>query len=71
VYRGRRLPRHDRASEAGYELLDGEPLEIVHHGEPVALDAPGHVESRPIPPATAGPRPSQPPGREPPLRPPS
>ena len=32
--------RHGRrAREARYELLDGEPLEVGHHGERVALDA--------------------------------
>ena len=38
LYRGRRL-RVDvaAATTADYELLDGEPLELVHHGEPFTL----------------------------------
>jgi alpha,alpha-trehalose phosphorylase len=66
VYRGRRLRVTVRRSEAGYELLDGEPLELTHHGEPVTLAA-GKVETRPIPHLPKRERPTQPPGREPPL----
>jgi alpha,alpha-trehalose phosphorylase len=43
---------------------DGPPLEISHYGEPVSV-GPGKPETRDIPPPTARPRPSQPPGREP------
>ena len=67
IYRGRRLRVSVGRAEARYELLAGEALEIGHHGEPVALAAPGSVESRPIPPAPVRERPLQPPGREPPL----
>jgi alpha,alpha-trehalose phosphorylase len=66
IYRGRRLRVTVRRSEADYELLDGEPLELTHHGEPVALAA-GNVETRPIPHLPKRERPAQPPGREPPL----
>ncbi len=67
IYRGRRLRICVEHSDAHYELLSGESLEITHHGEPVTLSAPGSVETRAIPPAPPRPRPAQPPGREPPL----
>ncbi len=66
LYRGRRLRVSVDHAQARYELLDGETLEIAHHGEPLSL-SPGAVTSRPIPPAPRRPRPTQPPGREPPL----
>jgi alpha,alpha-trehalose phosphorylase len=66
LYRGRRLCVTVDRDEARYELLDGEALEIRHHGDPVALE-PRRVEPRPIPPARVRPRPAQPPGRAPPL----
>jgi len=49
---------------ARYELADGDPLEITHHGTPVTLE-PGQPQTRPIPPAPLRSRPAQPPGREP------
>jgi alpha,alpha-trehalose phosphorylase len=64
VIRGQRLRvevTHDRAR---YSVDDGQPLEITHHGTKVKLSG-GKPQERPIPPVTAGPRPSQPPGREP------
>jgi alpha,alpha-trehalose phosphorylase len=67
LYRGRRLRVTIGPAEARYELLDGEALEVGHHGEPVALSAPGGEQTRPIPPAPMRERPAQPPGREPPL----
>jgi alpha,alpha-trehalose phosphorylase len=67
IYRGRRLRVTVGPTEARYELLDGEALEVEHHGARVALAAPGSEEVRPIPPAPARGRPAQPPGREPPL----
>jgi hypothetical protein len=45
-------------------LADGDPLQILHHGEPATLTA-GKPQTWPIPPAPSRPRPSQPPGREP------
>jgi alpha,alpha-trehalose phosphorylase len=66
IYRGRRLRVTVGRTDARYELLDGEELEVGHHGETIAL-APGTDESRPIPPAPPRVRPTQPPGREPPL----
>jgi alpha,alpha-trehalose phosphorylase len=67
VYRGRRLRVDVHAGEASYELLDGEPLELVHHGEDLTLRA-GALETRPIPPAPRPPAAEQPPGRRPPRR---
>ena len=62
-------PRHPGAAAAGgghprhgpYSLTDGEPLEIVHHGEKVALSA-GKPQTRPVQ-ADAGPAPPQPAAR--------
>jgi trehalose/maltose hydrolase-like predicted phosphorylase len=62
--RGRRLRVEITHAEASYTLADGDPLEIVHHGQPVRLSA-GKPLARPIPSAPSRPRPSQPPGREP------
>jgi alpha,alpha-trehalose phosphorylase len=52
------------ATEATYHLLDGPPLKVHHHGEEILLPLAEPV-SRPIPAIKAGPRPTQPPGREP------
>ena len=49
--------------QAQYELLDGEPLPVVHHGERFTLGT--EPVMRTIPHIKAGPRPAQPPGREP------
>ena len=62
--RGRRLRVEITHAEARYTLADGDPLEIVHHGQPVSLSA-AKPQTRPIPAASPRPRPSQPPGREP------
>jgi alpha,alpha-trehalose phosphorylase len=67
VHRGRRLRVDVRPTGARYELLDGEPLEIVHHGERLTV-APGAPEARDLPPAVRRPVPEQPPGRTPPRR---
>jgi alpha,alpha-trehalose phosphorylase len=64
LFRGRRLRVEVGHGDARYELLDGEELELVHHGEPVTL-APGEPEVRPVPSAPHRPPPRQPPGREP------
>ncbi len=62
-YCGRRLHVTVNHTHATYQLMDGEPLEIRHHGsavtvagDPVELDIP-RIQERP--------RPSQPPGRAP------
>jgi alpha,alpha-trehalose phosphorylase len=62
--RGRRLRVEVTHAEARYALADGDPLEIMHHGQPVRLPA-GKPQARPIPAAPSRARPSQPPGREP------
>jgi len=64
LFRGSRLRVEVRAKEATYRLLEGSPLKVYHHGEEILLPEDGPV-SRPIPPVHAGPRPTQPPGREP------
>ncbi len=65
LYQGRILQVTVGHDEARYELLDGEPLEIGHHGETVVLDDEDGVQVRAIPAAPARPRPAQPPRREP------
>ncbi len=64
TFRGRRLLVDVRHDQASYALLDGEPLEIAHHGQRATIerDQPSVIA---IPPASARERPSQPPGREP------
>ena len=62
--RGRRLRVEITHAEARYALADGDPLEILHHGQPVSLSA-GKPQARPIPATSPRTRPSQPPGREP------
>jgi alpha,alpha-trehalose phosphorylase len=64
LYRGRRLRVEVRANEATYELLDGEPLEIIHHGEPITVK-PGGPLKFDVPPAPELPTPHAPHGREP------
>jgi alpha,alpha-trehalose phosphorylase len=67
VYRGRRLRVDVRSDVAEYELLDGEPLELIHHGDAITV-GPGSPERRSIPPAPRRPPPEHPPGRSPPRR---
>ena len=67
LYRGRRLRVDVRPDGAHYELLDGEPLEILHHGEAVTV-APGSPQHGDIPPAARRVPPEPPPGRSPPRR---
>jgi alpha,alpha-trehalose phosphorylase len=64
LIRGRRLRVEVTHAEATYTLADGDPLEIVHHGQPVSLSA-GKPQARPISAAPSRTRPSQPSGREP------
>ena len=64
LLRGQRLRVEITPKHARYLVEDGQALEIVHHGTPLKLSG-GKPEQRPIPKLTAGPRPSQPPGREP------
>jgi alpha,alpha-trehalose phosphorylase len=63
TYRGRQLKVTIERRRAVYELVDGDPLEISHHGKQFTLK--GH-ESRSIPAPPKMERPTQPAGREPP-----
>jgi alpha,alpha-trehalose phosphorylase len=65
-YRQRCLRVAATHDEATYTVLEGEPLPISHHGEPLLVTA--DPVSRPIPPAVPRPRPTQPPGRAPKAR---
>jgi len=62
-YRGRRLRVTITAERAKYELLDGDPLPVVHHGKEFQLGK--RASEHDIPPVKGGPRPEQPPGRAP------
>ncbi|HLG61038.1 MAG TPA: glycoside hydrolase family 65 protein [Ktedonosporobacter sp.] len=64
MFRDRHLHVEITAERAIYRLLDGSPLKTWHHGDEITLSQDEAV-SRSIPPIQAGPRPSQPPGREP------
>jgi alpha,alpha-trehalose phosphorylase len=66
IYRGRRLRVTVERADARYELLDGEALDLRHHGEDFTLN-PGTPAVRDVPPAPQRPRLAQPPGRSPPL----
>jgi alpha,alpha-trehalose phosphorylase len=63
-FRGRRLRVDVARGEAKYSLLEGSPLEIMHHRKKVTLEV-GRPRSRRIAPAPARETPSQPPGRVP------
>ncbi len=63
--RQRRLAVDVRADTATYTLLDGEPMRITHHGQPITASLNNPI-TRPIPPAPLrSPTPTQPPGRQP------
>jgi alpha,alpha-trehalose phosphorylase len=62
-YRGRRLCVTISRNKARYELLEGDPMPLLHHGEQLMLEDKPVV--RDVPPVTPGPPPHQPPGREP------
>jgi alpha,alpha-trehalose phosphorylase len=65
MFRERSLQVEVNHEHTSYTLRAGNPLEILHHGEPVTLTA-DKVLKRPIPRlATQPPPPAQPPGREP------
>lgn len=64
VFRGRRLLVEVTAEQARYTLLDGEPLELLHHGEPLTVTARSPL-AREVPPPPRRDAPSQPKGREP------
>jgi alpha,alpha-trehalose phosphorylase len=62
-YRGRKLKVAINPARARYELIEGEPLELVHHGKQFKLGA--KATEHDIPSVKAGPRPEQPTGRAP------
>jgi alpha,alpha-trehalose phosphorylase len=62
-YRGRRLCVTISHRKVRYELLEGEPMALLHHGERLMLEDKPLVCD--VPPVTPGPPPRQPPGREP------
>jgi len=62
-YRGRRLSVAITRTEAHYELLEGEPMPLIHHGESLVLEDKTLVCE--VPQVQAGPAPHQPPGRAP------
>jgi alpha,alpha-trehalose phosphorylase len=64
VIRGRRLRVEVTHANATYSMSDGEPFEILHYGEKVALSA-EKAQTRPVREPAVLPRPSQPHGREP------
>ncbi|MDT5037965.1 MAG: alpha,alpha-trehalose phosphorylase [Micromonosporaceae bacterium] len=64
LWRGERLRVEVLPGEATYSLAAGDPVELAHHGEAFTLVA-GQPVVRAIPPVEPGPRPTQPPGRQP------
>ncbi|MGW1881368.1 glycoside hydrolase family 65 protein [Streptomyces sp. NPDC001970] len=64
LVRGRRLQVDVSGSAARYTLVEGDPLRIVHHGEPLTVTVSEPVE-RPLPTAPVLPEPQQPRGRRP------
>ena len=62
-YRQRCVVVSANHEQATYELIDGEPLTVWHHGEEVTVSR--EPVSRPLPEVPKLPRPSQPPGRAP------
>jgi len=64
LFRGRRLRVEVHAEHATYELLDGEPLEFIHHGERHTVTSQEPLTC-PLPPAPNLPPPQSPAGRAP------
>lgn len=64
MYRGRRLRVEVDHERARYELLDGQPLEVLHHGTPIFL-AVGEPQDHACPPPEEMPPIAPPPGRDP------
>jgi alpha,alpha-trehalose phosphorylase len=64
TYRGRRISVELASEEVRYELMRGEPLEVLHHGESLALKE-GVSQVAPYPPAEPPGSVEQPPGRPP------
>ncbi len=64
MWRGQRVRAEIVDQSATYTLSGNEPVDLGHHGQTFTL-TPDTPVTLPIPPIEAGPRPSQPPGREP------
>jgi alpha,alpha-trehalose phosphorylase len=64
IFRGSLLKVTVTKTEATYTILEGQPLELRHHGETITV-MPGQHVSRVIPPAPVRTAPRQPPGRAP------
>jgi alpha,alpha-trehalose phosphorylase len=64
LYRGRRLRVEMRPGQATYELLEGDPIDVHHHGARITLSV-GEPVVRTVPPAPPVAPVSQPPGRAP------
>jgi alpha,alpha-trehalose phosphorylase len=64
VARGRRLQVEATKTHATYRLVEGAPLELVHHGRKLTVTGEAPV-TEPIPPLPVLPAPSQPHGRAP------
>jgi len=62
-YRDRKLKVTIGPDRAKYELIDGDPLALIHHGKEFKLGKRPALHD--IPSVKAGPRPEQPPGRTP------
>jgi alpha,alpha-trehalose phosphorylase len=62
--RGRSLMVEVTPGKTSYSVLDGQPLEVRHHGKTLKVPS-GKLVSRRNPPAHPGDPPRQPPGREP------
>jgi alpha,alpha-trehalose phosphorylase len=65
LFRGRRLRVEILPGEARYELLDGAPLDVLHHGTAVRLVAGAPATARPWSPPPADAAVAPPAGREP------
>jgi alpha,alpha-trehalose phosphorylase len=63
-WRGRTLQVSVQDRRAAYELVDGEALDISHHGDRVTVE-PGSPLELDVPPIEPRPEPKQPPGRAP------
>jgi len=62
--RGRRLLVEVIDGVTRYQLLEGEPFKLFHHGQELHISTDAPIELT-VPPVAARERPSQPPGREP------
>ncbi|HET6944650.1 MAG TPA: glycoside hydrolase family 65 protein [Gaiellaceae bacterium] len=64
VFRGRRIEAEVTKTDCTYRLLEGEPLELSHHGESMTVEMDSPVTMA-VPPIAERSRPEQPAGRRP------